>query len=90
MTRSIFDPTGGETEHSGSTHGPARADNNSHMPPSAVDGDVEQGQGALDVTPADADDNPAPIATSSEEAAQNLQAMRPEDEGPTDPDYRRA
>jgi hypothetical protein len=41
MTRSIFDPTGGETERSGSTHlGPA-ADNISHMPPDLVDGKVE-------------------------------------------------
>jgi hypothetical protein len=40
MTRSIFDPTGGETEHSGSRNmGPA-ADNLSHMPPDVVDGEV--------------------------------------------------
>lgn len=41
MTRSIFDPTGGETERSGSTHlGPA-ADNISHMPPDVTDGKAE-------------------------------------------------
>ena len=41
MTRSIFDPTGGESERSGSTHlGPA-ADNISHMPPDVIDGKAE-------------------------------------------------
>jgi len=40
MTRSIFDPEGGETEHSGNRNmGPA-ADNNSHMPSGVVDGKV--------------------------------------------------
>jgi hypothetical protein len=40
MTRSIFDPTGGETEHSGSRNmGPA-AGNLSHMPPDVIDGEV--------------------------------------------------
>jgi len=40
MTRSIFDPESGETEHSGNQNmGPA-ADNNSHMPPGVVDGKV--------------------------------------------------
>lgn len=39
MTRSIFDPTGGETEHSGSRNmGPA-AGNISHLPPNVIDGE---------------------------------------------------
>jgi hypothetical protein len=53
MTRSIFDPTGGETEHSGSRNmGPA-ADNLSHMPPDVIDGEVPTEE-ALDM------ENPAP------------------------------
>ncbi|HZL36520.1 MAG TPA: hypothetical protein VFC78_14470 [Tepidisphaeraceae bacterium] len=40
MTRSIFDPNGGETEQSGTRNmGPA-AENISHMPPDVVDGEV--------------------------------------------------
>jgi hypothetical protein len=41
MTRSIFDPTGGETEHSGSRYlGPDAAEI-SQMPPDVVDGKVK-------------------------------------------------
>ena len=42
MTRSIFDPTGPNTERSGSTFLGPDADNRSHMPESAVDGVVEK------------------------------------------------
>ena len=42
MTRSIFDPTGGETERSGSRNLGPDAANNSHMPPDIVDGDISQ------------------------------------------------
>jgi hypothetical protein len=42
MTRSIFDPEGGETEHSGQTFTPQRADQNSQMPPDVVDGKVSE------------------------------------------------
>ncbi len=42
MTRSIFDPGGGETERSGSAFTPADADQISHMPPDVTDGDVEE------------------------------------------------
>jgi hypothetical protein len=41
MTRSIFDPTGGETEHSGSQNLGPDASEISHMPPDAVDGVVD-------------------------------------------------
>jgi len=42
MTRSIFDPDGGETERSGGRNlGPDAADI-SHMPPDVVDGKVEE------------------------------------------------
>jgi hypothetical protein len=40
MTRSIFDPGGGETERSGSRFGPEDADNRSRVPPDVVDGEV--------------------------------------------------
>jgi hypothetical protein len=40
MTRSIFDPSGGDTERSGSTFGSESADNRSHIPRDAVDGKV--------------------------------------------------
>ncbi|HET6250429.1 MAG TPA: hypothetical protein VFE47_22265 [Tepidisphaeraceae bacterium] len=40
MTRSIFDPTGGQTEHSGNRNMGPQADNISHMPPDVVDGEV--------------------------------------------------
>ena len=46
MTRSIFDPTGGETEHSGSRNLGPRADNISHMPPDVVDGEVSAEEAA--------------------------------------------
>ena len=38
MTRSIFDPTGHETEHSGSRNLGPDADDVSQMPPDVVDG----------------------------------------------------
>jgi hypothetical protein len=47
MTReSIFDPEGHQTEHSGSTFTPPRADSNSHMPPDVVDGEVSAEEAA--------------------------------------------
>lgn len=42
MTRSIFDPTGPNTERSGSRYLGPDADNRSHMPESAIDGVVEE------------------------------------------------
>ena len=41
MTRSIFDPDGGETEQSGSAFTGPHAENVSHMPPDVVDGNPE-------------------------------------------------
>ena len=40
MTRSIFDPDGGETERSGSTFTGPDADQISQMPPDVTDGEV--------------------------------------------------
>lgn len=41
MTRSIFDPTGPDVEHSGTRNLGPEADNISHMPPDVIDGNVE-------------------------------------------------
>ena len=56
MTRSIFDPTGGESDRSGSTFTPQQADNISHMPPDVVDGEA----GEQEAAEAQAAEQPAP------------------------------
>ena len=63
MTRSIFDPGGGETEQSGSTFLAPEAQNASHVPPDVVDGEVE------------AEDAEAPVARDDEDAARRLGEM---------------
>ena len=83
MTRSIFDPTGGETERSGSTHlGPA-ADDISHMPPDVTDGDddVDEPGGAGDR----ADERPQSLATESAEVARRLGEMSEKAPGAGEP-----
>jgi hypothetical protein len=83
MTRSIFDPTGGETERSGSTHLGAAADAISHIPPDLIDGKVENDDVEsleASVRPDDtlsADDTPASTAEGPIDMARRLQ----EDEG---------
>jgi hypothetical protein len=39
---SIFDPEGTQTEHSGNRYMGPRADQDSHMPPSVVDGKADE------------------------------------------------
>ena len=74
MTRSIFDPTGGETERSGSTHlGPA-ADNISHMPPDVTDGEAAAADDAAGDAD-QADERPQSLATDSAEVARRLGEM---------------
>lgn len=73
MTRSIFDPTGGETERSGSTHLGPHAGNISHMPPAVTDGEVPAGEEVADVDRAD--ETPQTLATDSAEAARRLGEM---------------
>lgn len=46
MTRSIFDPTGGESEQSGSRSLGPLAENNSHMPLDVIDGKVSEEESA--------------------------------------------
>ena len=77
MTRSIFDPSGGETERSGSTFLGPSADNISHLPPDVTDGETgaagvaEAGAGAE----AGADELATTPATDSAEAARRLGQM---------------
>ena len=75
MTRSIFDPGGGETERSGSTHLGPEAGNASRMPPSIVDGEAGADQEATLEAIDRADDTPAPMAADADEAAQRLREM---------------
>ena len=82
MTRSIFDPGGGETERSGSTHLGPEAANASRMPPSVVDGEVGGDQEATLEALDRADDTPAPMAADSDEAAQRLREMTSGDPPP--------
>jgi len=44
MTRSIFDPSGDETEHSGSRFSPQDAKQSSKMPPNLVDREVPEAE----------------------------------------------
>ncbi len=43
---SIFDPEGTQTEHSGNRYMGPRADQDSHMPPDVVDGEVSEEEAA--------------------------------------------
>jgi hypothetical protein len=43
---SIFDPEGGQTEHSGNRYMGPRADQDSHIPPDVVDGEVSEEEAA--------------------------------------------
>jgi hypothetical protein len=63
MTRSIFDPGGGETEHSGSTFLGPDGQNASRLPPDLTDGEVA------------ADEAAPPMARDDDEAAQRLREM---------------
>lgn len=81
MTRSIFDPGGGETERSGNQNLGPDAANRSHMPPDVVDGQADDsGDAAADaeVDAAHADMNE--VAVNSDEAADRLAAMQDESE----------
>src|SRR4051794_41794066 len=79
MTRSIFDPDGGETERSGNRNLGADAANRSHMPRDVVDGQAdESGDAAADaeVDAAHADMNE--VAVNSDEAANPPSAVQGE------------
>ena len=84
MTRSIFDPGGGETERSGSTFGSAAANDRSKMPPDAIDGETERGEGDLVEHTDAADANVNHVAATDEEAVERLKQMQnlPESDEP--------
>ena len=71
MTRSIFDPTGGEAERSGSTHLGPQAGNISHMPPDVTDGAAAE----IDDVSARADESAEALSTDSADAARRLGEM---------------
>jgi hypothetical protein len=60
MTRSIFDPSGDETQHTGSRFSPQEAKQTSKMPPNLVDGKVEDQEQSVD--------HPAPDEPGTAEA----------------------
>ena len=80
MTRSIFDPDGGETEQSGSTFLGPRADNISHMPPDITDGEAAADADAdtVEDLSARADELPTTPNTDSAEIARRLAQMTSE------------
>lgn len=51
MSRSIFDPTGRETEHSGTRFTQPLGADISHLPPDVADGKVETDADAPDTSP---------------------------------------
>jgi hypothetical protein len=92
MTRSIFDPDGGETEQSGSTFLGPHADNISHMPPDVTDGEAAADDAAADADTnavedlsARADELPATPNTDSAEVARRLAQMTSDAPGASEP-----
>jgi hypothetical protein len=82
MTRSIFDPGGGETERSGSRNlGPA-ANNASRMPPDVVDGEVEEEEATSTAETDAAHANVNEVAVTNDEAVDRLEAMQEEGDRP--------
>lgn len=74
MTESIFDPTGPDTEHSGTRNLGPDAINNSHMPPDVTDGAAEP-----DPKSADEDAQTERIAEAeSGREQENLKKTRPQ------------
>jgi len=78
MTRSIFDPSGGETEHSGNRFTGPSADNDSHMPPSVVDGVVSDEEAAEQEVLLESDGTPLDRAIGQKDLALET----PENENP--------
>jgi len=74
MTRSIFDPGGGETERSGSTFLGPDAANTSHVPPDVVDGKAEDDD-PVSMDGSDREDNTSRVASDADDAARRLGQM---------------
>ncbi|QOV87760.1 hypothetical protein [Humisphaera borealis] len=68
MTRSIFDPTGPNTERSGNQFTGADANSRSHMPESAVDG-VVNAPGDLDDDNISLEPDSPPVAADTDKDA---------------------
>src|SRR5437660_2899017 len=81
MTRSMFDPTGGDMERGGWRFTPPDAERISQMPPEVVDGKVEPDEGGPSLPPGRDDDAVDPNAV---EAAGEARAE--EDDGKLNPD----
>jgi hypothetical protein len=82
MTRSIFDPGGGESERSGSQNlGPA-ANNASRMPKDVVDGKVEEEEGSSAAATDAAHAQVNEVALDNEEAAERLAQMQKQGDRP--------
>lgn len=79
MTRSIFDPTGPNTERSGSRYLGPDADNRSHMPESAVDGVVEEDnvETADDIVDLGTDAVETPVAKTQPDAVGDVDESSP-------------
>ena len=77
MTRSIFDPTGSDTEHSGSRNLGPDASNISHMPPDVVDGDPQ----TCDPAP-DQDEETREIAEAEKQVLNPHPAIQPDSQRP--------
>ena len=87
MTRSIFDPRGGETERSGSTFGAADARDRSNVPPDLVDGEVSA-QEAIEAQVVAAADAAGLTPAERLEAIPNTEGLLAEDAQPGDADRR--
>ena len=80
MTRSIFDPGGGETERSGSTFRTEEGGNRSRIPPDVTDGDVSDQEAAEARAVADADAK----NLSPEERIAAIPGVPPDDDAGSD------
>jgi hypothetical protein len=75
MTRGIFDPGGGETEHSGSAFLGPEGQNASRLPPDVIDGAADGGEQETLEAIDRAGDTPPLMARDDDEAARRLTEM---------------
>src|SRR5437870_3824358 len=84
MTRSIFDPTGGEMEQKRGTFMPGAAENISHLPPDIVEGKVEVEPEAKVPLKGEAGEDTL-SQTETEELTEAAEAARAEENNPDSP-----
>jgi hypothetical protein len=75
MTRSKFDPDGGETERSGSTFLGPEGSNASHLPPDVTDGQAQDDVGMTVEGAERVEDTESTVAPDADEAARRLRKM---------------